>query len=332
MRPTVRHPATAVIVGLVNNMLGKAHGRTELQFRRLLAAASGDLDVELRLFSPHAGMTLDGDPYRAVSELETSPLDAVIVTGSPPCAEWMTMEPLWHSLSGIVDVVRARGLPTIWSCLAAQAAIFRLDGVHRRHLPRKISGLHQCRAVEAYHPLMAGLPRQWSVPHSRCNDLPINELEVLGYQPIVVSDTAGADTYITERESLFVFFQGHLEYDRETLLLEYKRDVGKFLAGERQDYPDAPTNYFDAEAEGKVLRFREFALRHKIPALMSEFPAVGYADPGLPEWAGVATRIYANWLHYIARDRWLNPISHVSVPCPTLSRTMGDQTAEGALP
>ncbi|MGH7153398.1 MAG: homoserine O-acetyltransferase/O-succinyltransferase family protein, partial [Acetobacteraceae bacterium] len=265
-------------------------------------------------------------------ELETSPLDAVIVTGSPPCAEWLTMEPLWHSLSGIVDVVRARGLPAIWSCLAAQVAIFRLDGVHRRLLPRKISGLHHCRLVEACHPLMAGLPRQWIVPHSRCNDLPVNELETLGYQPIVVSDTAGADTYIRERESLFVFFQGHLEYDRETLLMEYKRDIGKFLAGERQDYPDAPTNYFDPEAEDKILRFRERALRHQIPALMSEFPGVGYADTGPPEWSGVATRIYANWLHHIVRDSWLNPLSHMGAPRSTLSAAMGDRTAEGALP
>ncbi|MGH7153722.1 MAG: hypothetical protein ACREF3_07305, partial [Acetobacteraceae bacterium] len=60
-------PTNTVVVGLVNNMLGKAHGRTELQFRRLLAAASGDFDIELRLFSPHAGMTLDGEPYHDVN-------------------------------------------------------------------------------------------------------------------------------------------------------------------------------------------------------------------------------------------------------------------------
>lgn len=325
-------PTATVVVGLVNNMLGKAHGRTELQFRKLLAAAGTDLGIELRLFSPHPEATLDGEPYRDVKELETSPLDAVIVTGSPPCAKQLMMEPLWPSLSRIVDVVLARGLPAIWSCLAAHVAIFRLDGVHRRHLPRKISGLYRCRAVEAAYPLLSGLPRQWSVPHSRCNDLPLGELEGRGYHPIVVSDGAGTDTYIREHESLFVFFQGHLEYDQNSLLLEYKRDIGKFLTGEREDYPDMPNGYFGPDTEEKVLLFKEQAVRHRIPGLISEFPPVGYADSGIPEWSYVATRFYANWLHYVVGDSCPKTLNQPGAPQPTLSRAMGNRTAAGARP
>ena len=52
-----------------------------------------------------------------------------------------------------------------------------------------------------------------------------------------------------QRESLFVFFQGHPEYDAVTLLLEYRRDVGRYLRRERDTYPPMPQGYFDEETE-----------------------------------------------------------------------------------
>jgi homoserine trans-succinylase len=41
---------------------------------------------------------------------------------------------------------------------------------------------------------------------------------------------------VKQRNSLLVFFQGHLEYEAQTLLLEYRRDVGRYLRRERELY------------------------------------------------------------------------------------------------
>ena len=48
--------------------------------------------------------------------------------------------------------------------------------------------------------------------------------------------------------SLFLFLQGHPEYEAGTLLREYRRDIARFLRGEREHYPAVPQGYFDARA------------------------------------------------------------------------------------
>ena len=48
---------------------------------------------------------------------------------------------------------------------------------------------------------------------------------------------AGVDTFIKQQKSLFVFFQGHPEYESDTLLREYRRDVGRYIKGETATYP-----------------------------------------------------------------------------------------------
>src|SRR2546429_6417390 len=42
------------------------------------------------------------------------------------------------------------------------------------------------------------------------------------------------DMFVKELNSLFVFFQGHPEYEATTLLLEYRRDIKRFLRRERE--------------------------------------------------------------------------------------------------
>ena len=65
--------------------------------------------------------------------------------------------------------------------------------------------------------------------------------------------TAGVDAFAKQDGSFFLFFQGHPEYEADTLLREYRRDVGRFLGGEREDYPAMPLGYFndDAAAAGR---------------------------------------------------------------------------------
>jgi hypothetical protein len=51
--------------------------------------------------------------------------------------------------------------------------------------------------------------------------------------------------FVKSRDSCFVFFRGHPEYEAWTLLSEYRRDVARFLARECDHYPEIPQGYFD---------------------------------------------------------------------------------------
>ena len=120
--------------------------------------------------------------------------------------------------------------------------------------------------------------------------------------------------FVKQRNTLFLFVQGHLEYDPGALLREYRRDVKRFLAGERDSYPEMPCGYFDEDATAAFAAFRRQALGNRGIDLLSNFP-VAIAEKKLAHpWHGPAVRIYANWLSYLAKRKSRNLSSKESPP------------------
>ena len=78
--------------------------------------------------------------------------------------------------------------------------------------------------------------------------------------------------FVKQRKSLFVFFQGHPEYEANTLLLEYRRDIRRFLRRERDTYPPMPQGYFDEDTVDALTAVRERALSDRREELFEEFP------------------------------------------------------------
>ncbi len=171
-------------------------------------------------------------------------LDGLIVTGTEPRAGKLTDEPYWPAMTRLVDWARANTLSTVWSCLAAHAAVLHSDRIERRPLAEKLSGIFACETITP-HPLMAGVA-PLCVPHSRYNDLPAVALSETGYELLSRSASAGIDAFARQEHggSLFAFFQGHPEYDTDSLLREYRRDIGLHLPGAREHYPVPPLHYF----------------------------------------------------------------------------------------
>lgn len=293
-----------LVIGLVNNMPPAAVHSTERQFSSLIAAASGPVTVELRLFS----LAVDGTQgqlggYGDVASLAESRLDGLIVTGTPPAAASLRDEPSWPSLIRLIGLARARGLPTVWSCLAAHAAVLHLDGVERHLLPRKLSGLVASENAAPNHPLMADIPQSWATPHSRYNGLPSPALMAHGYQILSRSQEGGADIFLKDVGVPFLFFQGHPEYEPDTLLREYRRDVGEFVSGLRETYPDLPTSYFDPPAIARLDEFRARAIRERRTELMASFPMGACQERLEAPWRDVAIRVYRNWLAQLHAKR-----------------------------
>lgn len=297
-----------ICIGLVNNMPDAALAATERQFLRLLQDASGEFDVRLRLFA------LDSVPrsvearremratYHRVINLGETRLDALIVTGAEPRARSLPDEAYWPELLGVMDFARKQIRSTIFSCLAAHAAVLHWDAIERVPLTRKLSGVFAARVVSR-HPLVDGLPLDLSIPHSRLNGLDEAALSSKGYSTLVRSDEAGVDIFVKDEASLLVFLQGHPEYDANSLAREFRRDFARYLAGERVAPPDLPICYFAADEFAEVKALIERARRDRRPELAACFPDAALHRVGDAAWRAGSQRLYRNWLAIVGERK-----------------------------
>jgi homoserine O-succinyltransferase len=299
-----RHKADTVLtIGLINNMPDAALQATERQFKGLLKAAAGSTIVDLRYFSlreikrTQAAQSRVERFYTNIADLERLHLDGLIVTGAEPKAALLTDELYWQELTELIDWAEANTRSTIWSCLAAHAAVQHLDGIERRQLNQKCSGVFDCsKATDDW--LTRDIPLALKVSHSRLNELKGSDLAARGYRVLTESREAGVDIFAKRLRSHFIFFQGHPEYDAMSLHREYRRDVSRFLAGEREIYPAIPSGYFDADTEQKLMDFQKRARVERKPALVVELPRLT-VRPDIATGMAAKT-IFRNWLRYLA--------------------------------
>jgi homoserine O-succinyltransferase len=283
-------------IGLVNNMPDAALCATERQFGELLRAAAGETEIELVLIAlpgvarGDKALAQMSGRYEDAAGLADAGLDGLIVTGAEPRAARLDDEPYWPALAAVADWTRAAALPTLWSCLAAHAAVLHFDAVERRPLPAKLSGVFASAPASA-DPLVAGGPFRFVTPHSRLNGLDEGDLVRGGYEILTRSADAGVDAFARRDGALALFLQGHPEYDADSLMREYARDVGRFRRGERPAHPPTPANYFDAETEARLAQLAE--CDH---AAMADYEAALAAAAPERAWRGSAIRLYRRWL------------------------------------
>jgi homoserine O-succinyltransferase/O-acetyltransferase len=326
--------ANSVVIGLVNNMPDAALESTERQFLELLNAAAGAIPVHLRLFSlpdvPRSEVArghMSGG-YCGIDDLWNSRLDALIVTGTEPRAPCLMDEPYWVTLTRVLEWAEANTTSTVWSCLAAHAAVLHMDGIARHMLDEKVFGIFECTSVSP-HPLLTGVPAGIRIAHSRCNELQEEALAACNYTILTRSSEAGIDAFVKQRKSLFVFFQGHPEYDQRALLREYRRDIGRFLRGERETYPAMPRGYFDPVAADALARFQERAVFEPRESLLDSFPISFLESRLAPMARSSVARIYANWLSYLCARKDQTPSFKSNQRALRLLRTGASQPAQG---
>jgi homoserine O-succinyltransferase len=313
-RAALADAANVIEIGLINNMPDSAIEGTERQYANLLNAAAGALPVRLRFFSlpeieraPHAQQSID-DGYFRIDELWTSSLDAIIVTGAEPKEPDLRREPYWSSLTQLMRWAESDTVSSIWSCLAAHAAVLHFDGINRFPLPDKCCGVFQHQTAST-HLLTQNVAAQHPMPHSRWNEIRRTDLMASAYEILTESPAVGVNLFAKQAPSLFLFWQGHPEYDERSLLKEYQRDIGRFLRKERSTYPTLPHGYFDPATVESLENFERRARDEPSEELISKVPL------GTPRvantWRTAATQIYGNWLRFIAAEK------QKSVPRPT---------------
>ena len=278
---------------------------TELQFFELLETAADHVPVSVKLFSlPGVPRGERGNQhltefYHGIEDLWNSRFDGVIITGTEPRQPDLRQEPYWPALVDVLDWAERHTSSAVLSCLAAHAGVLYSDGIARHSMWYKMCGVFECQRLRdhALTNLTSGLIQ---FPHSQWNEVRENELTSCGYLVLTKSTEAGVDCFVKrKRKSLFVHFQGHPEYEARTLFKEYRRDLRRFLTGERKTYPYVPQGYFDAAATQMLAEFREKALSHPRGELLTDFPEAAVTANLKKTWSSAAACVYRNWLHYM---------------------------------
>lgn len=290
----------AIHIGLVNNMPDADMRATELQFARLLKESAGALDVRLRLFSlggiargELARSRMDGF-YDDAGFLAAANIDALIVTGAGE--EDARQQAYWPELAELIDWAKTGTLSTLFSGEAAGTAVMHLDGIVRRPLDSKVSGVLPAMRMED-DPLFFGLPLTTPVPHARRDDIAEADLVEKGYRILARLANGQVDMFSREPagESRFLFLQGHPEYDRGTLGRDYLHDIESFLRGDIAAPPSVPENYFDRATEDQLAE-----LGTPDDAALARASEIVAGAVTLQSWKLHTVRLFGNWLTLVA--------------------------------
>jgi homoserine O-succinyltransferase len=291
-----------LVVGLVNNMSDGALRATEAQFCALVRrAAPPGFAISFRFFSlPEVGRSDEmrgymRGRYGSIDELERDGVDALVVTGAEPRRARFEDEPYWRSLVRVIDWAQAEQVPTVWSCLAAHAAVWRRHGIARRRGEAKRCGVFALRR-SAGRRWLEDPPASLFAPHSRWNDLDAAQLESAGFEILTCCDEIGVDTFVQTGRATSIFFQGHPEYDAGTLGREYLRDVSRYLRGQQPLLPAPPRNYFDHLAMQALADLSTRLQSVRDPELLAQ--VTGVVERRTPDapWRAWAAHAYRMWL------------------------------------
>ncbi len=290
-------------IGFLNMMPDAALEATERQFIRLVGGCNRIAQFYVYPFSlpglPRSRETLDYiDRYYAKFEnLRRDGLDALIITGANVANPDLSREPFWEPLIEVVKWAQENVTSTLCSCLATHALLKHFHGIERQPLPRKRWGVYSHRVGDPGHPLLREINTRFDVPHSRFNDISRAQVEAAGLKVLAESEEGGVHMVASADQFRILYFQGHPEYDVNSLLKEYKREVNRFLAGELPSPPVFPEHYFSREAERLASEWVAAATRAKV---------AGQPLPEMPEraieaqidntWGDTAKAIVNNWL------------------------------------
>jgi len=268
LRQDIR-PLRIIILNLMPTKI-----ETETQLLRLLSNSPIQVEVELLQTATHSAKNTSKEHmlkfYKVFDDVKNEKFDGMVITGAP--VEQMPFEQVdyWDELCSIFKWTKTNVYSTFHICWGAQAGLYYHYGVPKYDLDEKVFGVFPHRSLDNYHPLLRGFDDVFYVPHSRHTEIRrsdialVKDLQILSY-----SDMAGVHL-ISDMDCRNFFATGHSEYDRNTLALEYFRDVNKGLKIK------VPYNYFPDDDPKRT---------------------------PIMTWRGSASLLFANWLNYFVYQK-----------------------------
>jgi homoserine O-succinyltransferase len=248
----VRQDIRPIRIAILNLMPLKI--ATETQLTRLLGASPLQVEVTLLATASYTPRNTSAEHmtafYRSWEEVRQQRFDGLIVTGAP--VETLDYEDVayWAELKDIFNWARENVYSRFFICWGAQAALYHYFGVPKHPLPQKAFGIYPHEVLDATSPLLRGFDDIVPVPVSRHTEVRRADIErVPGLQILVESEETGV-CVVRDLKSGDHFNFNHLEYDCDTLALEYRRDVAEGKAIQ------LPHDYFPANDPARTPRNR----------------------------------------------------------------------------
>jgi homoserine O-succinyltransferase/O-acetyltransferase len=258
-------------VALLNLMPNKP--ATDAQFARLLRATGRPVELVRLVPGTCRPRNTSADylarHYVRWPEVRNQRFDGLIVTGAP--VETLAFEAVdyWRELTEIFDWARSHVRRSYFVCWAAQAALYHRHGVPKHALPDKAFGVFAQNVRAADSAYLRGFADGFPVPVSRHTEVREADLPAsVGLRVLAASAETGV-CLVEDAAARALYMFNHLEYDAETLDLEYRRDL------QAQRPIAMPHNYYPADD-----------------------PRCAPRDV----WRSAAERLFRNWLDLIARD------------------------------
>jgi homoserine O-succinyltransferase len=302
VRDAQQQDIRALHVGLLNMMPDAAFQVTEQQFMRLVGSSNHIAQFYVHCFTvpglprSEATQAYIDQHYEPMASIYADGLDALIITGANVANPRLELEPFYAPLTEVIGWATENVTSVLCSCLSTHALMKFLHGIDRVPLPRKQWGVYSHRVVAPTHPLLREINTRFDVPHSRYNAITRAHFVAAGLQILIESDEAGVHAAVSEDGFRRVYFQGHPEYDANSLLKEYKREVLRHVHGER-DLPPFPEHYINADAARLLEAYLDAAqAAHAAGRDLPEFPEAELAPWLDNTWRDTARAIFDNWL------------------------------------
>jgi homoserine O-succinyltransferase len=292
----------ALHVGLLNMMPDAAFQVTEQQFMRLVGTSNQIVQFYVHCFTvpglvrSEATQAYITEHYEDLEAIYAQGLDALIITGANVANPRLDLEPFYRPLTEVIGWASENVTSVLCSCLSTHALMKYLHRIDRTPLPRKQWGVYSHRVVAPQHPLLRGINTRFDVPHSRYNAITRQHFQSAGLQILIESEEAGVHAAVSADQFRLVYFQGHPEYDANSLLKEYKREVLRYFRGER-DLPALPEHYITDAAAALIGGYLDAAQRaREAGGPLPAFPETALAPHLDNTWADTARAVFDNWL------------------------------------
>jgi homoserine O-succinyltransferase len=295
-------------IGLLNMMPDAALRVTERQFIRMIGSCNQIAQFYVHPFSvPGLSRSEETEAYLAryyttFEKLREDGLDALIITGANVSNPTLEEEPFWKPLQDVVEWAGERVTSVLCSCLATHALLKHFYHIDRVPLPRKRWGVYSHRVDDPDHPLLREVNTRFDVPHSRHNAITPEQFREAGLTVLAESDEGDVHLAVSPDHFRIIYLQGHPEYDINSLLKEYVRELRRYFSGEIDELPPYPENYFSSEAIAVAERYIEEAEAAR--AHSAEIPAFP-EDEMLPlldnTWGDTGKAFFNNWLGWVYR-------------------------------
>lgn len=253
---------------LILNLMPKKE-ETETQLLRLIGNSPLQINIEFLMVKNHKAKNTNLSHiekfYKYFNDIEENYYDALIITGAP--IEHIDFEEVdyWNELQKIFEWSKTHVFSSLHICWAAQARLYNDYKIEKIIQTEKIFGVFEHETSISKSPLIRGFNDTFLAPHSRHTGIDEKKLSSIKKLEILAKSEVGSLLISTE-DLRNIFITGHLEYDRDTLLGEYKRDKDKGLEIK------IPINYFPNDNDKKT---------------------------PLHNWKAIAHLFYHNWLNTI---------------------------------